>query len=618
MNVSNFWGADLRKKGLIFLGVLIVVILILSLIFTDWWVENKLEKYGSAIVGAKVEFDDFHFSITGLNVRWSRLQVTDPQHTMTNLFETEKCDFDLAVAPLFSKKFNVENFEMQGLRFGTPRETDGKLSEEEKKAAGKMPEFVSALQKNLNDEASRMPVFQIGQLGKKLNVDSIYALVNLQSPQKIDSLKTATTQKFDNWQSRFQELPDEQDLADIKNKLNAIDPGKISKLDELQNALKSANEIQKQLNDYKQSYQSIKSDFNGDLKNIKATDNLVQSWIQADYRRALSLAKLPDLSVQNIAKLVFGKRIINKINLVTRYVGTARYYSQKFQPAPKKESPPRLKGMNIYFGKPNELPKFWIKYIGLSGEIMQNLQLSGNVANIVSNQKVIGEPTTFSLGGKKAGASVKVDGVFDYLEDILKENFALNFDGISLNDVKLTDFPLLPSRIENGIGNLQAKMNFDGKNFTSSIIFASSHLRFTEPQPNEKLDPRVVKVRNSIMKSINEIRFTANVEQQEGEFKFKISSNLDNLIADQVKSLVSEEVEAARKKIEQRINQEVSKYKEQLNTLIAQNEQKLTGQLQSVESQLGQYESQIDQVKKEIEKKIKESAGGKIKDLFKK
>ena len=608
----------MRKRGLIFLGVLIVVILILSLIFTDWWVENKLEKYGSAIVGAKVEFDDFHFSITGLNVRWNRLQVTDPKHTMTNLFETEKCDFNLAVAPLFSKKFNVENFEMQGLRFGTPRETNGKLSEEEKKAAGRMPEFISTLQKNLDNEASRMPVFQIGQLGQKLNVDSIYALVNLQSPQKIDSLKAASLQKFDNWENRFQELPGEQDLADIKNKLNAIDPGKISKLDELQNALKDANEIQKQLNDYKQNYQSIKSDFNADLKNIKTADNVVQSWIQADYRKALSLAKLPDLSVQNIAKLVFGKRIIEKINLVTRYVGTARYYSQKLQPEPKKESPPRLKGMNIYFGKPNELPKFWIKNIGLSGEIMQNLQLSGKVANIVSNQKIIGEPTSFFLAGEKNRASVKVDGVFNYLEDISRENFALNFDGISLNDVKLTDFPLLPSKIENGIGNLKAKMNFDGKNFTSSVIFAGYQLRFAEPPANEKLDPRVVKVRNSIMQSINEIRFAASAEQQDGEFRFKISSNLDNLISGQVKSLVSEEVEAAHKKIEQRLNQEVGKYKEELNTLIAQNEQRLTGQLQSVESQLNQYESQINQVKKEIEKKIKESAGGKIQDLFKK
>jgi hypothetical protein len=88
------------------------------------------------------------------------------------------------------------------------------------------------------------------------------------------------------------------------------------------------------------------------------------------------------------------------------------------------------------------------------------------------------------------------------------------------------------------------------------------------------------------------------------------------LVSEQLKSLVSEEVEAARQKIEQRINQEVGKYKEELNTLIAQNEQKLTGQLQSVEGEIKKYDGQINQLKKEIEKKIKESAGGKLKDLF--
>jgi uncharacterized protein (TIGR03545 family) len=608
----------LRKKGIIFLVVLIAVIFILSLIFTDWWLERQMENVGSAIVGAKVEFDNVDFSLLGLRIRWDRLQVTDPQHTMTNLFETGKCDFDLATAPLFSKKFNVENFEVQGLRFGTPRETDGKLSKEDKEAEKKMPEFITNLRENLENEATQMPVFQIGQLGKKLNMDSIFALVDLKSPQKIDSLKTTSIQKFDQWQNRFQELPNEQDLTAIKNKLNTIDLSKISKVDELQNALKSVNDLQKQLNDYKQNYQSIKTYFSVDLKNIKTVDNVVQNWIQADYRRALSLAKLPDLSVQNIAKLVFGKRIIDKINLVTRYVGTARYYSQKFQPAPKKESPPRLKGMNIYFGKPNEPPKFWIKNIGLSGEIMQNLQLSGKVENIVSNQKVIGKPTTFSMEGKKDRGSVKADGTFNYLEDVSEENFSLNFDGISLNNVELTNFPLLPSKIESGIGNLQANINFSGKDFVSSVNFTGSQLRFAEPEAGENIDPRIVKVRNSIVQAIKEIQFTAAAEQNEGVFKFKINSNLDNLISNQLKNLVSEELEAARGKIEQRINREVSKYKEDLNTVIAQNEQKLTDQLQSVESQLNQYDSRIDQLKKEIEKKIKESAGNKLKDLFKK
>lgn len=607
----------MRKKGIIFLAALIAIIFILSLIFTDWWVENQLEKYGSAIVGAKVEIDDFSFSIIGLNVNWNRLQVTDPQNTMTNLFETDKCEFDMALEPLFSKKFIIENFELQGLRFGTPRETDGKLSKKEKEAQEKMPEFVTTLQRNLENEAAQMPVFQMGQLGKKLNVDSIYALVDLKSPQKIDSLQSSFRQRFEQWENRFQELPDEQELTAIRNKLSAIEPGKIKEVNELQNALKNVNEVQKQLNDYKQNYQSIKSDFDADLKNIKATNNVVQDWIQADYRRALSLAKLPDLSVQNIAKLVFGKRLIDKYHLITRYVGTARYYAGRFKPEPKKESPPRLEGMDIHFGTPEELPKFWIQNIGLSGEILQGLQLSGAAANIVSNQKVIGEPTTFSLGGQKERTSVKIDGLFDYLEDTAKENFTLNFEGISLNDVKLTDFPLLPSRIESGIANLQANINFNGNNFASTVRFAGSQLRFAKAETSEDADPRLVRVRKSLMQAIKEINFTANVEQSEGNFKFNLRSNLDNLLADQLKNLVSKEVEQARRSIEQRIDQEVGKYKEELNTLIAQNEEKLTGRLQTVESQIKQYENQIAQLKAEIEKKIKDAAGGTIKDLFK-
>ncbi|NIW79395.1 MAG: hypothetical protein GWN16_08035, partial [Calditrichae bacterium] len=84
----------------------------------------------------------------------------------------------------------------------------------------------------------------------------------------------------------------------------------------------------------------------------------------------------------------------------------------------------------------------------------------------------------------------EANGVFDYLGDISRENFTLNFDGIPLNDVELTDFSLLPSRIENGIGNLQAKIDVSGKDFISLINFTGSQLRFAEPEPNQKLDPR--------------------------------------------------------------------------------------------------------------------------------
>ena len=48
----------MRWKGFIFIGVVVGIVFLLGLVFTDQWVENRLEDIGSAAVGAKVDIDD--------------------------------------------------------------------------------------------------------------------------------------------------------------------------------------------------------------------------------------------------------------------------------------------------------------------------------------------------------------------------------------------------------------------------------------------------------------------------------------------------------------------------------------------------------------------------------
>jgi len=611
----------IRWKGIIFLLVLAGIIVALSFIFTDRWLEGQMESYGSDLVGAKVEFEGVHFSILGLQMRWNRLQVTDPANTMTNLFETAGCDFDIDPLPLLSKKINVENFALTGLRFNTPRETDGKLPGKTRREEAITPEFIRDIQKNLNQELSRQPLFQLAQMaGKKIDVDSIFAVLGLKSPQKIDSLRNLGAQKYQQWETRFQDLPDEKDFQAIQAKIAALDPNKIKGVNELQSALGAAKDLQSQLNGYKQTYDAIKTDFSADLKAVKALPAQVPAWIQADFQQALSMAKLPDFSLKNIANILFGRQVIQQIETVTRYVGMARYYGEKYQAAvPKQEKPPRLKGQDIHFGKLFEPPKFWIKKMALSGEVLDGLQIAGNATNIVSNQKIIGQPTTFDLGGTRQDqASLKLNASLDYSGETPKENITLDLAQIPLQNVKLTSFELLPSKIERGKGFIQAAVDFAGGDFRANVQFNGTQLAFAPPDGEAKLDQRLQRISRSIAAAIKEVNFKASARQQTGDFKFSINSNLDNLVADQLKTALAGELQLARQQLEERVNREAAKYKQQLDALIAEKEQLLAGQLQKVEGELKKYDDQVKQVQKDIEKKIKDAGGNLLKDLLKK
>ena len=56
----------MRWKGIIFLGVLTALILVLSILFMDDWLENKIESAGTLLNGAKVEIDNLEISLTEL------------------------------------------------------------------------------------------------------------------------------------------------------------------------------------------------------------------------------------------------------------------------------------------------------------------------------------------------------------------------------------------------------------------------------------------------------------------------------------------------------------------------------------------------------------------------
>ncbi|MEJ2637531.1 MAG: TIGR03545 family protein, partial [Calditrichia bacterium] len=391
----------MRKKGILALVVIIAIFVALSYIFTDRWLESTMESVGSSMVGAKVEFDGVDFSFLKLKMRWDRLQVTDPKDTWRNMFETGHCDFDVAFEPLLSKKIIIEDFKMEGLELNTRRETDGTLPQKAE-TPRETPKIFRTVQNQLQEETAKMPVFNLSQYTRKVNVDSLWRMVNLKSPQKIDSLKTYYAQKYDNWEKRLQNLPDEKELQNLQSQVQSIQVDQIKTVDEFQSALNKANRLYKQADSLNKNFRQLKTDFQDDFKQVNTVDDIMKQWIQQDYQRVLNLANIPEISVQNVARILFGRQIIDKIQRVNGYVGTARYYSEKFKSTqPKKENPPRLKGQTIYFTSKRNWPKFWVKQIALSGEVWNDMKISGTVKNIVSQQKVIGQPTTIDINGTR-------------------------------------------------------------------------------------------------------------------------------------------------------------------------------------------------------------------------
>jgi uncharacterized protein (TIGR03545 family) len=610
-----------RWKGIIVIIVLVAIVFVLSLLLTDRWLESALENTGSSIVGAKVEIDGLDLSLLDMKVHWDRLQVTHPQHTMKNMFETDTSEFDLEFWPLLSKKVIVENFQIHGIKTFTDRKTDGALTKEEKE---KQPGYIRETMNQLSSRVENKAEMEFGSVKQKLNVDSIMALLDIRSVGKIDSLNKSLTAKYSNWDQRLSSLNVEKDLKEVEAKIKSIDVNQIKKPDQLQASLKTAKEIKSKIESVSDEFNSTKKDLLSDINSASSSLKSVDDWISEDYKRAREKAKLPDISMQSIAEVLFGSEVVNRINQYLGYAATARTYSEKFKSTkPEKKKPPRLKGQDIYFYNKNARPEFWIKQISLSGETNAKLKIKGDIKDIVSDQRQIQKPTTIDLSGTGAsGAKLSFTGEMNYLGEEPQEQFNLGYAGFSLANTKLSDSRLLPNEISKGSGTINTLLNLNGENIDGKIKFTSTGIVFKTSESKPK--NQVERIIQDVVKSINAIDFQAKIKGRKDDLTLSISSNLDELLVNNLKSTVNKEIEAAKQKLKAKVDSEVSKHKANLEEHVKSKEAEYKAIIAKYESMI---ETETDKAKakqKEIEdkieaekKKLEGDAKDKLKKLFK-
>ena len=614
----------MRWKGIIFLVVVFALFIALSFIFTDVWLESQLEKTASGLNGAKVEIENLDFSFLGPKLSWDKIQITDPKNTMKNMVESGFCEFKMEFFPLLSKKVIIENIQLSGLKTNTDRETDGAISKEERIVISQ-PNYVKETVNKLKKQLEETPTWQLAGQVKSANVDSILSILNITSVKKIDSLQKDLTGKYDTWNKELTNLNYDKDIKDIEQKVKSFDVNKLKGIEDYRSALKNVEEVSATISSVNKDFQNKKNSLQNDLSNVKSGISVVDNWIAADYKKALSLAKLPEINTKNIGEMIFGQNVLGQFNQYLGYVAEARTYANKLKSGkPEKQDPPRLKGQDIYFYNKYARPNFWIQKIDLSGQTENGINLSGLVKNIVSDQRQIGSPTEIDIkGSSEKGAKVQIDGSLNYLEEVPQENFKVMYAGFSLANTKISESKFLPSKVAKGLGSIESTVSLSGDNIDGRVKFIGQKLSFdlsNLPKPKNKMDEII----QSIVKSIDMLDVIMVIQGKGNDLKFRINSNLDDLVMNKMKAILGDEIAAAKQKVKDKIDKEVNKYKGQLTDMIAEKENMIRSEIKKYEDMINEQKEAINSKKKEIEEKIKKEQGkqvdkakDKVKDLLK-
>ncbi len=597
------------------IGGIITVLILAGLVFaatffiTDTWIEENIEYQTSVLNEAKVEIDGLDFSLFGLHMKWDRLQVANSKNTMKNTFETGNTEFDMQFWPLILRnKVVVDNMKLTGFQVGTERETDGYFEMPKEELEDTEPGFLSNVVTEVSNKARKNAEVQFTDVRDDLNVDSLMAKVDIQSVEKIDSLRNGIQQTYSKWDSTFHNTPIEQEIEITRNEVESIKVPEIKDPKKAIEAIEKVKKIRKQVDSLKTKAENLKQDFDQDYGSTRNNLGQVDNWIEDDFQRALSMAKLPNLDVDNIGAALFGQNLLGDYAAYLEYIAMAREYGSRLTEGnEEKETIPRYEGVDYKFSDKYEWPGFWFKNIELSGRTNTNLDLSGKVTHISSSQKKTGEPVIFKLGGADENeVTLTLNGEFNYLdEEEPMEKFNFNYSGFTLSKARLSGSDLLPWELKSGKGELNVKLDIIDKRIDSRIDYLARNISFDFAAAGAPKNRLQTLIRDAISSTDN-IDVSALVDNQEGPLRVRVRSNVDDLFMNALRQTVSREIENARKKVEEEVRKQVAGKKEQLEEFRDDKEAEIRQRYEELQAKVDEQIARVEEKREELEKKKKE------------
>lgn len=606
----------MRKGGVIFVLVVAALIFGASYLSVDAWLESKIEYQASVANKAKVEIENLDLSLIGLSMSWDRLQVASPQDPWVNTFETGKVEFNMEFWPLLWNKTIIENMQLSGLRLNTERESDGTFEVDQEISEGTAGDaFLASVVDQVSTEASRNAKAKIGNIRSNLNTDSLLAELDLKAPGRIDSLKGQISAQYGEWDSTLSNLNVDQRIQRIRQ---TAENTKVDEIKDPKKAIEAINNVKKlrsQADSLKNLADSLKNGFTEDLNSARYSVGKVDEWVTDDYRRAMSLAKIPDLSAQNIGKLLFGENLLGDYAAYLTYIETAREYSSRLADdgTEKRE---RYEGVNYEFTDKYNWPDLWIRKIEVSGSTNNGIDLEGLVTDISNDQKQSGAPTLIDISGEGAsGDRLTLEGELDYTEQDPRESFEMVYSGFNLKDTRISPSELLPYKLREGTGTVRAELDIVSRRIDSEISYIAENVSFDLGSAEGK--NRIQDLIRSAISSTDRINVTGLIDNTEGPLRVRLRSNLDDLFVQALRETVSREITQAREKIENEVESRVEGKKEELIAFKQEKEAELRERAAEIRTKIDEQLKVVEEKQKALEEKKKEledSLKNKIKD----
>jgi len=631
--------------------ILIVLVTAFNILFLDGLLKAGFIRLGELMFGAKVEIASVHFRFSGLTLTVRDVAVADKQAPMKNLFELSSARAGLKFLPLLSKKINIPELSLEGVRWGTARKTSGALppSQQKSYAARLAPadsptgKLLTTLETRAKSEWQALPAWENIQKAKD-QVSSL-SLQGVVRPEELETIRQAQALR-QSYQDKAGDYERQVKSLDVQAKLQAVQPAleelkglqvqspqdAAAAKEKIENAQRKVQELQA----LGGQLQDLKSRAETDFGQAAGLTQRLNEWKEKDLQTLSSKLNLPSLSFGNLARSLVGSLWLNRVQRFVDLANLARKYMPARKAKQKKITQPRLKGMDVFFPRRNVPPAFWIQKISLSGstggagKTGESVDFSGRVTDVTSDPRLLGTPTRAEVKGTQGGREYALSAVLDHTGDVPKDTVTLAARGLSAAALDLPASDYLP-RFREGRLAVNSLLTLEGDRLDCALTARFTGLGAPSPAQAGAGDD-VRKLVAELWRGIDSIHVDAQVAGKAGDLRFNLSSNLDKLLGDRLKAMAGEKLAELRSKLMAEINRYTADSQQKLleqyglskNTAlgpILDQQKSVQDQIAAVQNLIKEKQAAAQQAveaeKKKAEEQLKKGAQDQLKKLFK-
>jgi uncharacterized protein (TIGR03545 family) len=602
------------------LGILVLIGFGISMLSMDRWIERGLEKAGETLVGARVEIDNLDIRPLSLSVEWDRLQVTDPNHTMSNAIESGRAAFRLNPAALLRKKVIIQEMALEDLQWGTPRETDGALPKKKSASLDGEPDLIQKVQDRLDREIKDLPVigWEPGAWKGKIRVDSLLAAAELRTPVRLDSVQEAARDLAGRWAGFYRNFKPDRELTAITDEVKAVNLSELNNLTSLLETYEKLNSVKQRFNALSDTVSVRIGLARADVNNFESYREQIPLWIEEDYQRVLQKARLPRFSRERVAMALFGPMVVRRVQQSLDVLRIGRKVLGRA--APPKPRRPRLKGRTVHYPDRNRWPSFLIENLHVSTISRGGTGVRGEVQGVTTQPGVYGKPMTASLSGtREDGRGLTLEALLDHTTPVSRDSFRVALTRVPLRQVTMSPGSGYTFLLRECLAGFQGtgRITENAFRFQANIRLDALTWDFDAMESDDVL----ARTLRQVLESARSLRVETGIHTAGEKTLFSLESNVDEEITRTLTRMAGETLAETRQAVRRGIVSGISGKQQTLDALWLEKKEEIMGPLTSVSGRMGSVQQELESKLQEVTTELVRKQGegdlqDKAKDLL--